>query len=788
MTGLDNGTAYSFRLRAHNASGNGVESSEATATPAAAPARPTGLTATAGTGQVVLSWNDPNDAAITGWEYNQRRAGGAFEADWTYILGSTDSTTSYTVIGLEIGASYGFRVRAIAGDLVGPASDEATVTLPQVPARPAGLTATAGDGQVSLQWSDPNDATITGWQYRVAGTGSYGPWMDIPGSGATTTAHTVAGLDNGTAYSFKLRAQNASGNGMESGEATATPAAVPAKPAGLTATGGAGEAVLSWNDPNDAAITGWEYNQRRAGGEFEADWTYILGSTGSTTRYTVIGLEIGASYGFRVRAIAGDLAGPASDEATVTLPQVPARPAGFTATAGDGRVSLQWAGADDATITGWQYRYRTEGSYGPWMDIPGGNATTTAYIVAGLDNGTAYSFKLRARNASGNGVESDEATATPAAAPAKPTGLTATGGAGEVVLSWNDPNDAAITGWEYKQRRAGGAFEADWTYILGSTDSTTSYTVTGLEIGASYGFRVRAIAGDLAGPASDEATVTLPQVPARPAGFTATAGDGRVSLQWASADDATITGWQYRYRTEGSYGPWMDIPGSGATTTAHIVAGLDNGTAYSFRLRARNASGNGVESGEATATPAAVPAKPTGLTATGGAGEALLSWNDPNDAAITGWEYKQRRAGGEFEADWTYILGSTDRTTRYTVIGLEIGASYGFRVRAVAGDRAGPASDEATVTLPLVPARPTGFAAAAGDRQAVLTWKPLGDPTVMRWQYRYRAEGGGYGRWKNVPNSNRETARHAVAGLAPGIPHHFRIRAVNGKGAGLESG
>ena len=785
VTGLDNGTAYTFKLRAHNASGTGVESDEATATPAAAPAKPAGFSATPGDGLVSLQWTDPNDATITGWQYAVQTTGGY--GSWTGIPGSGATTTAHTVTGLDNGATYTFKLRAVNASGTGAESDEATATPVAVPARPTGFSATSGDRRVSLQWAGAGDATITRWQYAVRTTSTYSPWTGIPGSGATTTAHTVAGLDNGTAYTFKLRAVNTSGNGAESGEATATPAAAPARPTGLTATAGAGQVVLSWNDPNNAAITGWEYNQRRAGDAFEADWTYILGSTDRTTRYTVIGLEIGASYGFRVRAIAGGRAGPASDEATVTLPQVPARPTNFSATPGDRRVSLQWAGADDATITRWQYAVRTTSTYSPWTGIPGSGATTTAHTVAGLDNGTAYTFKLRAINTSGNGAESEEATATPAAVPARPTGLTATAGTGQVVLSWNDPNNAAITGWEYNQRRAGGAFEADWTYILGSTDSTTSYTVIGLEIGASYGFRVRAIAGDLVGPASDEATVTLPQVPARPAGFTATAGDGRVSLQWSDPSDATITGWQYAVRTTGTYSPWTGIPGSDATTTAHTVAGLDNGTAYIFKLRAMNTSGNGMESGEATATPAAAPARPTGLTAKGGAGEVVLSWNDPNDAAITGWEYNQRRAGGEFEADWTYILGSTDSTTSYTVIGLEIGASYGFRIRAIAGDLVGPASDEATVTLPLVPARPAGFTATAGDGRVSLQWNDPNDATITGWQYKV-AGTGGYGPWTGIPGSGATTTSHIVAGLDNGTAYSFKLRARNASGNGMESG
>ena len=102
--------------------------------------------------------------------------------------------------------------------------------VPPVPPKPTGFTATAGDGQVTLSWNDPNRSTITSWQYRQkAGSGSYGSFMTISGSSATTTSHTVTGLTNGVTYTFQVFAvaSNAGGsvNGLPSDERTATPMA-----------------------------------------------------------------------------------------------------------------------------------------------------------------------------------------------------------------------------------------------------------------------------------------------------------------------------------------------------------------------------------------------------------------------------------------------------------------------------------------------------------------------------------------------------------------------------------
>ena len=622
---LDNDTAYAFKLRAVNASGNGAESDEATATPIAVPAKPTGLTATPGDSQVALAWTDPDNDTITGWQYAYKTTGGY--GAWKAVPNSGSDTTAYTVTGLDNDTAYTFKLRAVNASGNGAESDEATATPIAVPAKPTGLTATPGDGQVALSWTDPGNDTITGWQYAQKTAGKYGAWTTIPKSDATTTAYTVKDLDNDTAYAFKLRAANASGNGAESDEATATPIAVPAKPTGFSATPGDSQVTLAWTDPGNDTITGWQYAQKTTGGY--GAWKAVSNSGSDTTAYTVTGLDNDTAYTFKLRAVNASGNGTASDEATATPVAVPAKPTGFTARPGDRQVALAWTDPGNDTITGWQYAQKTTGNYGPWKAVPGSVATTTAYTVTGLDNDTAYTFKLRAANASGSGVESDGATATPIPVPAKPTGLKAMPGAEQAQLEWDDPGDSTIAGWEYNQRPAGGEFEQYWTYILGSNNKTKSYTVIGLETGKSYDFKLRAVNASGASAESNIAVATLPPVPAKPAGLTATPGDGQVALKWTDPDNSTITDWQYAAKTAGVYGSWTDIPNSKATSTDHTVTALDNGVEHKFRIRALNSSGPGAPSGEAAATPLAVPAKPAGLTATPGSGEVALEWNDP---------------------------------------------------------------------------------------------------------------------------------------------------------------
>ena len=104
-----------------------------------------------------------------------------------------------------------------------------------VPAAPTGLTATPGNERVYLSWNNPNDPSITHyeWQMTSAGlsfawgsiTGEGWEWTTIPSSNASTTHYATwpDGLFNGTAYRFRIRAVNANGNSPISNVVSATP-------------------------------------------------------------------------------------------------------------------------------------------------------------------------------------------------------------------------------------------------------------------------------------------------------------------------------------------------------------------------------------------------------------------------------------------------------------------------------------------------------------------------------------------------------------------------------------
>ena len=248
-----------------------------------------------GNGEATLTWDDPQDPSITGYQVRQGSTA------WADISGSDADTVSHTVSSLSNGTSVAFRIRAVndyddnGTDDPGPASDAVTVT-PGVPAAPASLVTAAGDGEVTLTWTPPastNGSAVTGYEVTSNADAAAPTWRDVPDSGsngrADETEISVTSLVNGTTYAFAVRAENANGPGVPTPTVRAIPADpdVPPQPLDFTAVAGHERVRLSWTAPANASLvlTSYQYRQTTDGGAtWSPDWTALPGSGASTTR------------------------------------------------------------------------------------------------------------------------------------------------------------------------------------------------------------------------------------------------------------------------------------------------------------------------------------------------------------------------------------------------------------------------------------------------------------------------------------------------------------------------
>ena len=130
-----------------------------------------------------------------------------------------------------------------------------------LPAAPFGLTATAGDDQVTLDWDDNGEGDLDGYNvYRSTTSGS--GYTQLNGALVGSSAYVDESAVNGETYYYVVTAVDTSGN--ESGpsdEVSATPEAAPPPPSGdfpLEGTGykvkGSQHADLSWSGASGASV------------------------------------------------------------------------------------------------------------------------------------------------------------------------------------------------------------------------------------------------------------------------------------------------------------------------------------------------------------------------------------------------------------------------------------------------------------------------------------------------------------------------------------------------------
>ncbi len=79
-------------------------------------------------------------------------------------------------------------------------------------------------------------------------------------------------------------------------------------------------------------------------------------------------------------------------------------------------VTLSWDWLDDLTVMKWQTRWKTDGDFGQWFDMPNSDAYTREYRITGLTEATEHTIELRAVNFTGEG-QTARITATPLANP-----------------------------------------------------------------------------------------------------------------------------------------------------------------------------------------------------------------------------------------------------------------------------------------------------------------------------------------------------------------------------------
>ncbi len=525
VTGLTNGSEYTFDVTAVNGFGTGPASARtAVVVPAALPGAPTLGTVTGGNASATLSWTAPSDTGglpITG--YTVRVYVGA-DTTAQQTLTAAASATGLTVTGLTNGTAYTVDVAATNDVGTGPASARsAAVTPVTVPGAPVIGVPTRDNASATLSWTAPSDtggSPITGYTVRVY-VGADTTAQQTLTAAASATGLTVTGLTNGTAYTVDVAATNDVGTGPASARSAAvTPANLPGAPVIGVPTRGNASAVVRWTAPatnGGSPITG--YTVRVHVGTATTVLRTVTASA-TATSLTVTGLTNGTAYTFDVAATNDVGTGPASARsAAVTPATVPGAPVIGVPTRGNASAVVRWtapATNGGSPITGYTVRVHV-GTATTVLRTVTASATATSLTVTGLTNGTAYTVDVAATNAVGTGPASARSAAvTPATLPGAPViGVAAAGAAGGAITAtarWTPPastGGSPITGYRVTALRLTASGKLLGTTVSAVRPASARSLAMTLPVTGSYRFKVQAInavGGGLQSPLSNMVT------------------------------------------------------------------------------------------------------------------------------------------------------------------------------------------------------------------------------------------------------------------------------------------
>jgi len=485
LDGLKNASTYTIYLQAITI-GPGVASDPITATACATPNAPTNLSAIGSNSAAIITFTPGfnGGSAITNYQYS-------IDSGSNYTVFDPLQTSSPIIIGNLIDATpYTIYLKAINPAGPGTASDPIMVTPYPLPDAPTGLSPTAlGYSTITIGFIDGNTYgyAITNYQYSFNGN----TYNTVNSFTEGPPSITLDGLKNASTYTIYLKAVTI-GPGVASDPISATPYIAPDAPTNLSAVGSNSAVIISFTSGfnGGSAITNYQYS-------IDSGTTYTMfDPVKISSPITIDNLTNATPYTIYLQAINAAGTGLASDPLTATPYGRPFAPTIDYITPSDSTLTTYFTPGYDngSTITG--YKYSIDGSNYTISD-----QSISPVIITGLTNGTLYSVTIQAINAAGAGTASTGVTETPYGVPLAPTINSITPGDTELIIDFTAGSDNGNAITDYLYSTDGSNYTA-----MGQT--TSPFTITGLENDTEYSVTIKASNAAGAGAASSAMSAT----------------------------------------------------------------------------------------------------------------------------------------------------------------------------------------------------------------------------------------------------------------------------------------